>query len=70
MMSLRAFHLAFIAASIALAALTATWGAATYGSERGGVGHLAFAAGAAASAVGMAAYLVAFVRKSRRIGME
>ena len=70
MMSLRGFHLVFIVASIALAVMVALWGVGMYGSDRGSVGYLVFAAGSLASAVGMAVYLVGFVRKARRIGMR
>ena len=70
MMSLRAIHLVFITASIALAVMVTLWGLAMYASDRGTAGHLAFAVGSLAAGLGMGAYLVAFVRKTRRIGME
>ena len=70
MTSLRAIHLVFIVASITLTALVALWGVAMYGTEQGSAGHLLFAAGSAAGAAGLAVYLVAFVRKTRRMGME
>ena len=70
MTSLRAIHLVFITASITLMALAALWGVAMYASDRGTAGYLAFAAGSAAGGTGLAVYLVAFVRKTRRIGME
>lgn len=70
MTSLRAVHLVFICASITLMALVALWGVAMYASDQGSAGHLAFGAGSAAGGLGLAAYLVAFVRKTRRIGME
>lgn len=70
MMSLRAIHLVFICASTALMVLVALWGVAMYASDRGTAGYLAFAAGSAAGGVGLMVYLVAFVRKTRRIGME
>ena len=69
-MSLRGMHLVFIVASIALAVMVTVWGAAMYMSDRGTGGHLAFAAGALASAGGMAIYLIGFTRKSRAIGMR
>ena len=69
-MSLRSIHLVFIAASIILAVLVAIWGVGMYTSGRGSVGHAVFAAGSLLSAGGLAAYLVAFVRKTREIGME
>ena len=70
MTSLRAIHLVFIGASITLTALVALWGVAMYASEQGTAGYLAFAAGSAAGAVGLVFYLVTFVRKTRRMGME
>ena len=70
MTSLRAIHLVFIAASMTLTALVALWGVAMYGTEQGSAGHLVFAGGSAASTAGLAVYLVAFVRKTRRMGME
>jgi hypothetical protein len=70
MMSLRGFHLVFIAASIALSLMVALWGVGTYGSDQGSWGHLAFSLGALLSGAGMAMYLVAFTRKARRIGMR
>lgn len=69
-MSLRAIHLLFIVASIALTVMIAVWGAGMYLSDRGGWGHLAFGAGSLLSGVGMAAYLSYFIRKTRRIGMR
>ena len=69
-MSLRAIHLVFIVASILLAAFTTFWGVAMFMSERGGAGHLAFAAGSLCAVVGMAVYAVKFVRKTREIGMH
>ena len=70
MMSLRAIHLVFIGASIALMVLVALWGVAMYASDRGSAGYLAFGVGSAAGGLGLVVYLVAFVRKTRRIGME
>ena len=69
-MSLRAIHLVFIAASILLAAFTTFWGVAMFMTERGSVGHLAFAGGSLCAVVGMALYAVKFVRKTREIGMH
>ena len=60
----------FIVASILLAAFTTFWGVATFMSERGGPGHLAFAVGSLCAVVGMAIYAVKFVRKTRDIGMQ
>ena len=70
MTSLRAIHLVFIGASITLMVLVALWGVAMFASDRGTAGYLAFGAGSAAGAAGLAVYLVAFVRKTRRMGME
>ena len=69
-MSLRSIHLVFITASIVLAVLVAVWGVGMYTSGRGSVGHAVFAAGSLVSAVGLGVYMVAFVRKTRAIGME
>ena len=69
-MSLRSIHLVFITASIVLAVLVAVWGLGMYTSGRGSVGHVVFAAGSLVSAVGLGFYMVAFVRKTRAIGME
>ena len=70
MMSLRGIHVLFITVSIALAAMTTLWGLGMYLSDRGSWGHLAFSVGSLVSGLGMAIYLVAFVRKTREIGME
>ena len=71
MMSLRGIHLVFISSSIALTLLVALWSLAMYASDRGGTwGYLAFAAGSLVSGLLMTAYLVVFVRKTRRMGME
>ena len=70
MTSLRGIHFLFITASIGLAVMVSLWGSGMYISGRGTWGHLAFAAGSLLSALAMAIYLVAFVRKARKIGME
>lgn len=70
MMSLRAIHLVFISTSIALTVLVALWGVAMYGSDQGSWGYLTFSAGSVVSGLAMSVYLVAFVRKTRQIGME
>ena len=70
MMSLRGFHLVFIASSIALSVMVALWGVGMYGSDQGSWGHLAFSLGALLSGAGMAMYLLAFTAKARRIGMR
>ena len=45
-MSLRAFHLLFIIASITLSLMMAVWGGVTYGTDRGTVWHLVTVIGA------------------------
>ena len=70
MMSLRGIHVLFITVSIALAVMTTLWGLGMYVSDRGSWGHLAFSVGSLVSGFGMGVYLVAFVRKTREIGME
>jgi hypothetical protein len=71
MMSLRSIHLVFIGASITLTGLVALWGIAIFVSDRGGSwGYLAYAGGSLVSGLMMSVYLVMFVRKTRRIGME
>ena len=67
-MSLRAFHLLFIIASIALSLMMAVWGGATYRTDGGTVWHLVTVIGALLSAGLLAGYVVRFVRKSREIG--
>ncbi len=69
-MSLRSIHLVFIGASILLAALTTWWGTAMFLSGSGGSGYLLFAGGSLAAVIGMTAYAVLFVRKTRAIGMR
>lgn len=65
-MSLKAFHLVFIAAAASLAAVMAAW---ALGNWRGGGGpaDLAWGVGSALSALGLVAYGAAFVRKLRHI---
>ena len=50
--------------------MTTLWGIGMYVSDRGSWGHLAFSVGSLASGLGMGIYLVTFIRKTRRIGME
>ena len=65
-MSLRAFHLLFIALSIVLAAFLAAWAVGQYR-----IGHDVTYLGAGAASVGSAAalavYAVAFQRKTRNL---
>lgn len=69
-MSLRSIHLIFIVSSIVLAILVAIWSIGMYASGQGSVGYVAFAVGSLLSGSGLAVYLVAFVRKTRAIGMK
>jgi hypothetical protein len=65
-MSLRAFHLLFIALSVVLAAFLAAWAVGQY---RTGHDVVYLGAGAASlgSAAGLAVYAVAFQRKTRNM---
>lgn len=65
-MSLRAFHLLFIALSIALSAFFAAWASGQY-RVVGGPGYLATAAIALGAGGGLAVYAVRFVRKTRNM---
>ena len=65
-MSLRAFHLFFIAISVVLAAFFAAWAAGQYRAERE-IGYVAAACLSLASAAGLAVYGAAFQRKTRRL---
>ena len=69
-MSLRSIHLIFIVSSIVLAILVAIWSIGMYASGQGSVGHAAFSVGSILSGSGLAVYLVAFLRKTRAIGMK
>jgi hypothetical protein len=63
-MSLRAFHLVFIALSIVLAAFLAAWAAGEY-RMRGEAVYLVAAAASLASAAALALYAGAFQRKTK-----
>jgi hypothetical protein len=65
-MSLRAFHLFFIAISIVLAAFTAAWAAGQYRALHD-VSYVLAAAASLAAAVGLAAYGAAFQKKTRHL---
>jgi hypothetical protein len=65
-MSLRAFHLLFIALSIALAAFLAAWSAGQY-RVTSDIGYLGTGAASLACAGGLALYAAAFQRKTRRL---
>jgi hypothetical protein len=65
-MSLRAFHLLFIALSVVLAAFCAAWAVGQYRLEH----HVVFvvtAVGSLVAAAGLAAYGTAFQRKTRNL---
>jgi hypothetical protein len=65
-MSLRAFHLFFIAVSVILTAFFAAWAAGQY-QTRHEIGYALAGAGSLASGVGLAVYGAAFQRKTRRL---
>ena len=65
-MSLRAFHLLFIALSVVLAAFFAAWAAAQYRLEHQ-IAYAAVAALALASGGGLAVYGARFQRKTRNL---
>ena len=65
-MSLRAFHLLFIALSVALAAFFAAWAAGQYRSEHE-VGYAVTAGGAMLAAAALAVYGASFQRKTRNL---
>jgi hypothetical protein len=65
-MSLRAFHLLFIALSVVLAAFVAAWAAQQYQTAHA-VSYAVTAVGALASGIGMAIYGAAFQKKTRRL---
>ena len=67
-MSLKAFHLFFIAVSIVLAVGFGTWAVQGYRAE-GGAQYLAWIAFAAASAIGLAFYEVTIVKKFKKAGI-
>jgi hypothetical protein len=63
-MSLRAFHLLFIALSIVLAAFLAAWAMGQYRTSRDAV-YLGAGAASLASAGALAVYAAAFQRKTK-----
>jgi len=65
-MSLKAFHLFFIAISIILAAFVAAWATSQYRALHDG-GYLAAAAGSALAGAALAVYAVKFQRKVRHL---
>jgi hypothetical protein len=65
-MSLRVFHLVFIAGSVVLAAFFAAWAGGQY-REAHDLGYAAAGVGSLFVAVGLAVYGAAFQRKARRL---
>jgi hypothetical protein len=65
-MSLKLFHLFFIAISVVLAAFCAAWATGMYRTA-GDMAYLAAIAGSAVSAVLLIVYGAAFQRKMRRL---
>jgi hypothetical protein len=63
-MSLKAFHVVFISASVLLAFLLAAW---CFGGAAAGPGHALAGVLAVAAGLGLAAYEAWFVRKMRRL---
>jgi lipoprotein signal peptidase len=65
-MSLRAFHLLFIALSVVLAAFMAAWAFGQYQALHR-IGYVFVCAGSLATAVALAVYGAAFQRKTKRL---
>ena len=65
-MSLRAFHLVFIGASVILSAFLAAWAVGQYQTEHDAA-YLAGGAAALAAAIGLAVYATAFQKKTRTL---
>ena len=65
-MSLRMFHLLFIALSVMLAAFVAAWATGQYRLERE-IGYAVTTAGAVALGVALAVYGARFQRKTRNL---
>lgn len=65
-MSLRAFHLFFIALSIVLAAFVAAWATGQYRALHDAQ-YIVASAASVAAAIGLAVYGAAFQRKTRRL---
>jgi hypothetical protein len=64
-MSLRAFHLLFIALSVVLTAFFAAWALGQYRAE-GGIGFALTAVGSLAAGIGLVIYAAAFLKKTKR----
>ena len=65
-MSLRMFHLVFVALSVILTAFFAAWAAGQYRVEQDG-GYLVVAAVSLAAGAGLVVYGAAFQRKTRQM---
>lgn len=65
-MSLRAFHLLFIALSVVLAAFCAAWSVGMYGAAHQNI-YLLGATSSLAGVVGLSMYGAAFRRKTRQL---
>jgi hypothetical protein len=65
-MSLKAFHLVFIVASVILAAFVAAWAVGQYQAQRDAA-YLGATAASVGAAVGLTLYAAAFQRKTRRM---
>jgi hypothetical protein len=65
-MSLKAFHLVFIGASVILAAFVAAWAFGQYRVEHQTT-YLGGGAAALAGAIGLALYATAFQKKARKL---
>jgi len=64
--SLRAFHLLFIALSVVLTAFFAAWAFGQYRAEQG-AGYALTGVASLAAGVGLAVYGVAFQKKTKRL---
>ena len=65
-MSLRAFHMLFIALSVILAAFFAAWAFGQYRAEQG-ASYMVTAVGSLGAGIGLAIYGAAFQRKTRSL---
>ena len=65
-MSLKAFHVVFIAASASLAAVMAAWALGNW-RDGGAASDLAWGVGASIAALALVAYGAVFIRKLRHI---
>jgi uncharacterized membrane protein len=66
-MSLKAFHLVFIIASIILSLGFAAWALVNYFSAHAGVWYLVAGLGSAAAAVGLVFYEIYFLKKLKNV---